>query len=145
MTHNSSLYYSVCVLFIFTVFSLPIYAGEVITLTNKADITHAYNINTAMGNLSFKVMACIDNNGGEAKGCTCTNRVSCPFKKEYDYFTKTFCHAVSVNPDWKNENVFYQYQENGNLLHITWQPVLFTVTSKKTALNKAPRTSFQCV
>ncbi|MBL4744453.1 MAG: hypothetical protein JKX87_07495 [Cycloclasticus sp.] len=145
MTHKSALYYSVCVLFIFTVLSLPIYAGEVITLTNKADITHAYNVNTAMANLSSKVMECIDNNGGEAKGCTCTNRVSCPFKKEYDYFTKTFCHAVSVNPDWKNENVFYQYQENGESVAHNLASSTIYRHLKKTALNKASRTSFQCV
>ena len=58
-------------------------------------------------------MKCIENKSGETVGCICETRKKCPFKEEYDSFTGIFCNAVSVNPDWKNENVFYQYQVEG--------------------------------
>ncbi len=85
-------------------------------LTNAQEIESAQRINSAMENISSRVMACIEEKNGEVNGCTCETRERCPFKEEYDTFITIFCAATDNYPKWKQYDVFYQ-EGDGSVGH----------------------------
>lgn len=86
----------------------PVTAGEVIDLKNPQEIKMADSVYQAVDQLSKKVMACIEANNGQVKGCICKDPCSCPFKKEYEAVKKAVFESVEANPHWKEQELFFK-------------------------------------
>ena len=81
--------------------------AETLQLNDPEAIELAAAVSDRVDDLSGKVMACIDANGGDHKPCICIDACSCPFKAEYDAAEAAFHEALAQHPEWTDRMIHF--------------------------------------
>ena len=81
--------------------------AETLELNDPGAIELAAVVSDRVDDLSDKVMACIDANGGDHKPCICLDACTCPFEAEYLAAEAAFREAIDRHPEWKDRVIHF--------------------------------------
>ena len=116
--------YVASIIVIFFIFSIFVKA-ENITITDSDEINYAHNLKETISKLKEKVVECFDEKGGMVDECKCTE-CSCKYTTEYLEVKKTYKEALTANPGWEDNIIFYQLEgdhtrQKINFAGLKWQ------------------------